>query len=198
MCAAGAPPPRGRCAEGSCTALVRIRGERLSFKPQQKLRGRQAVPRAGLGRGLGPAAAGGGRRAANVRFLHGRGNEERFERRQTEVAMRRDRVDPQRGGRREVAFCIRSGGRIDVATLAAGLNFTLQSSVGDLDLFGEVTGIGGYAIVERLSQVMLVYDRDVRVLSLDGLERAKRAAGRLKDLVDLAEIEEIRRLRTER
>ena len=39
-----------------------------------------------------------------------------------------------------------------------------------------------------------VYDRDVRVLSLDGLERAKRAAGRLKDLADLAEIQEIRHL----
>ena len=39
-----------------------------------------------------------------------------------------------------------------------------------------------------------VYDRDVRVLSLDGLERAKLAAGRLKDLADLEEIQEIRRL----
>ena len=87
---------------------------------------------------------------------------------------------------------------LDVATLAAGLNFTLQSSSGDLDLFGEVTGIGGYPIVQRLSQVMSVYDRSVRVLSLDGLERAKRAAGRLKDLVDLAEIAEIRRLQTGR
>jgi hypothetical protein len=83
---------------------------------------------------------------------------------------------------------------LDVPTLRAGLNFTLQSSAGDLDLMGEVTGIGGYPAVKRLSTVMRVYDRDVRVLSLDGLERAKRAAGRLKDLADLAEIQEIRRL----
>jgi hypothetical protein len=40
---------------------------------------------------------------------------------------------------------------------------------------------------------MTVYEREVPVLSLDGLERAKRATGRLKDLVDLAEIKEIRR-----
>jgi hypothetical protein len=30
-------------------------------------------------------------------------------------------------------------------------------------------------------------------MDLDGLERAKRAAGRVKDLLDLAEIAEIRR-----
>lgn len=83
---------------------------------------------------------------------------------------------------------------LDVPTLRAGLNFTLQSSAGDLHLVGEVTGIGGYPAVKRLSTVMRVYDYAVRVLSLDGLERAKRAAGRLKDLADLAEIQEIRRL----
>ena len=82
---------------------------------------------------------------------------------------------------------------LDVATLRSGLNFTLQSSAGDLDLLGEVTGLGSFAVVRRLSVVMRVYDRDVSVLSLDGLERAKRATGRLKDLADLEEILEIRR-----
>jgi hypothetical protein len=82
---------------------------------------------------------------------------------------------------------------LDAATLRAGLNFTLRSSAGDLDLLGDVTGIGGYPAVRRMSVLMPVYGRDVRVLGLDGLERAKRAAGRLKDLVDLAEIREIRR-----
>lgn len=88
--------------------------------------------------------------------------------------------------------------RLDLETLRAGLNFTLRSSAGDLDLLGEVTGIGEYRAVQRLSVVMTVYDRDVRVLSLDGLERAKRATGRLTDLADLAEIREIRRLSTGR
>ena len=83
---------------------------------------------------------------------------------------------------------------LDAATLRTGLNFTLRSTAGDLDLLGEVTGIGAYQAVVRLSVVMTLYGRDVRVLSLDGLERAKRAAGRLKDLADLAEIREIRRL----
>ena len=83
---------------------------------------------------------------------------------------------------------------LDAATLAAGLNFTLRSTAGDVDLIGEVTGVGGYREVRRLSVVMTVYEQPIRVLSLDGLERAKRAAGRLKDLADLAEIREIRRL----
>jgi len=82
---------------------------------------------------------------------------------------------------------------LDVATLKAGLNFTLVSSAGDIDLLGELPGLGAFPVVYRLSEPMAVYARDVRVLSLDGLERAKRAAGRLKDLADLAEIIEIRR-----
>lgn len=84
---------------------------------------------------------------------------------------------------------------LDIATLRAGLNFTLRSSAGDVDLLGELTGIGTYAAVERLSVIMNVYGHEVRVLDLDGLERAKRAAGRLKDLSDLAEILEIRKQR---
>ena len=82
---------------------------------------------------------------------------------------------------------------LDVPTLRAGLNFTLRTAAGDLDLLGEVTGVGAYTSVQRLSVTLTVYGRGERVLGLDGLERAKRAAGRLKDLVDLAEIAEIRR-----
>jgi hypothetical protein len=92
-----------------------------------------------------------------------------------------------RGAPKELPF------RLDAATLRAGLNFTLTSTGGDIDLLGEILGVGGYAAVSRLSVVMTVYERPVRVLSLDGLERAKRAAGQLKDLADLAEIIEIRK-----
>jgi hypothetical protein len=86
---------------------------------------------------------------------------------------------------------------LDARTLESGLNFTLTSKAGDIDLLGEVTGLGGFPVVQRLSDWMEIYGLQVRVLSLDGLERAKRATGRLKDLADLAEILEIRR-RTER
>jgi len=83
---------------------------------------------------------------------------------------------------------------LDAGTIQSGLNFTLTTTAGDIDLMGEVTGLGGYATVRRLSVAMRLYDRSIQVLSLDGLERAKRAAGRLKDLADLEEILELRRL----
>jgi hypothetical protein len=83
--------------------------------------------------------------------------------------------------------------RLDAPTLQSGLNFTLSTSVGDVDLLGELSGLGGYPVVKRLAETMVVYGREVRVLGLDGLERTKRAAGRLKDLADLAEILEIRK-----
>jgi hypothetical protein len=40
---------------------------------------------------------------------------------------------------------------------------------------------------------LTVGESRIVVLDLDGLERAKRASGRAKDLLDLAEIAEIRR-----
>lgn len=39
----------------------------------------------------------------------------------------------------------------DAQTLRSGLNFTLKTDLGDLDVLGEVTGIGGYDEVARLS-----------------------------------------------
>lgn len=81
----------------------------------------------------------------------------------------------------------------DAQTLRSGLNFTLKTNLGDIDLLGEVTGLGGYDAVARLASEQEVAGLRLAVLSLDGLERAKRAAGRVKDLLDLEEIAEIRR-----
>jgi hypothetical protein len=53
--------------------------------------------------------------------------------------------------------------------------------------------IGGIAMVAHGSARVQLCEREVYVLSLDALERAKRAAGRAKDLMDLAEIAVIRR-----
>ena len=69
----------------------------------------------------------------------------------------------------------------------------LSTTAGDLDLLGEVAGVGAFADVARDAVTMELQGRRVRVMSLDTLERAKRAAGRRRDLLDLAEIREIRR-----
>jgi hypothetical protein len=82
----------------------------------------------------------------------------------------------------------------DARTLRSGLNFSLRTDVGDIDLFGEVPGVGGYSEASAGAETLSVHGLDVPVMSLDVLERAKRAAGRAKDLLDLAEIAEIRKL----
>jgi hypothetical protein len=83
----------------------------------------------------------------------------------------------------------------DAQTLRSGLNFTLRTDAGDIDVLGEVTGLGGFREATAAATVMDLFGFQVRVLDLDGLERSKRAAGRAKDLIDLAEIAEIRRRR---
>lgn len=77
----------------------------------------------------------------------------------------------------------------DAATIKRGLNFTLMTDLGALDFLGEVTGVGGYSEVRKNSDVMALFDMDCPVLSLEGLIRAKRAAGRDRDLEILPELE---------
>jgi hypothetical protein len=85
--------------------------------------------------------------------------------------------------------------RFDVPTLQAGLNFTLTTDCGDVDLLGEVSGVGNYEQALRQSEEHTLFGMTFRVLSLDGLIVAKRAAGRLKDRNHLLELEELRKLR---
>lgn len=84
--------------------------------------------------------------------------------------------------------------RLDVPTLAAGLNFTLSTDLGALDLLGEVTGIGGYELALAQSDERHLGPLTVRVLSVDGLIVNKRAAGRPKDLNHVLELVELKKL----
>src|SRR5690606_41020160 len=73
----------------------------------------------------------------------------------------------------------------DSETLRNGLNFTLVTDEGDLDLLGEVTGLGNYGDIALRATEVDIHGARVRVLALDDLIRSKAAAGRAKDLVDL-------------
>jgi len=84
---------------------------------------------------------------------------------------------------------------LDAPSLRSGLNFTLATNAGDLDLLGEVAGVGKYEDAALDAVKIDLFDFEMRILSLDALERSKRAAGRVKDLLDLAEISEIRKAR---
>jgi predicted nucleotidyltransferase len=79
-----------------------------------------------------------------------------------------------------------------VATLRMGLNFTLETSVGPLDLLGEVTGGGSYEDLLEHTIEVEVFGVRCRCLDLLALIRTKRAAGRPKDLEAIAELEVIR------
>jgi hypothetical protein len=81
----------------------------------------------------------------------------------------------------------------DERTLASGLNFTLATDLGDVDIMGEVPGVGGFREVEAGASLLDVAGLRVKVMDVGTLERSKRAAGRAKDLLDLAELVEIKR-----
>ena len=72
-----------------------------------------------------------------------------------------------------------------------------EPNIGDIDLLGEVAGIGDYAEVEMISVEMRAFDCEIKVLSIDGLIKAKRAAGRVKDLLVLPELEALREVLAE-
>jgi hypothetical protein len=86
----------------------------------------------------------------------------------------------------------------DVPTLHAGLNFTFSTVAGDLDILGEMDGVGGYENANQGASDVDTYGVRVRVLGLDDLIRAKKAAGRPKDKAHLLELEELKRLKRKR
>jgi predicted nucleotidyltransferase len=79
--------------------------------------------------------------------------------------------------------------RWDVETVSAGLNFTLVTELGDIDLLGEVTGGGRFEDLVKHAQEVQMLGRTFHVVTLEGLIRLKTAAGRSKDLDALAELE---------
>ena len=85
---------------------------------------------------------------------------------------------------------------LDERTLAQGMNFTFQTDFGDIDLLGELSGVGQFRDLDNDAVVLKLYGMQVRVASLDALIRSKRAAGRPKDLVALTELEAIRESRS--
>jgi len=82
--------------------------------------------------------------------------------------------------------------RFDTQTLAAGLNFTLSTDLGAIDLLGEVAGGGSFDNLLPDTIVIALFGIDCRCVTLDALIRLKRAAGRPRDLETIAELEGLR------
>ena len=79
--------------------------------------------------------------------------------------------------------------RFDPPTIRRGLNFTLTTSIGDADFLGEIVGGGTYEQLLPHTIELVVFGKKVSVLDLPALIKAKRAAGRPKDLEAVAELE---------
>ena len=88
-----------------------------------------------------------------------------------------------RGAPAGLPFCL------DIATLRMGLNFTLTTTIGDIDLFGEVTGGGTYEDLLPYSEIRTATGMTCRVVTLERLIQLKRAAGRPRDLEVIAELQ---------
>ena len=76
-----------------------------------------------------------------------------------------------------------------VATLRAGLNFTLTTSLGAIDLLGEIVGGGRFENLRPHALDISLFGSDVLLLGLPWLIRVKRATGRPKDFEVIAELE---------
>jgi predicted nucleotidyltransferase len=77
-------------------------------------------------------------------------------------------------------------------TIQKGLNFTLITTLGALDLLGEIVGGGGYQELFSETIEVEIAGVECRCLGLERLIKVKRAAGRPKDLEVVAELEQIR------
>ncbi len=86
----------------------------------------------------------------------------------------------------------------DAQTIKAGLNFTFTTDIGDIDILGELTGLGGYDKLFPLSFETNVFNINCRMLNLDTLIEAKRKAGRQKDITVALELEAIKELERKR
>ena len=85
--------------------------------------------------------------------------------------------------------------QLDPTALRSGMNFTLTTDVGDVDILGEVTGMGSYEQIIAFSEDIEIFQISCKVLTLEGLIKSKRAVGRAKDLKLLPELEALLEIR---
>lgn len=82
-----------------------------------------------------------------------------------------------------------------VKTIKAGLNFTLQTTMGAVDVLGEVVGGGRFEDLVPHAETETAFGIPTLVVSLPWLIRLKRAAGRVRDFDAIAELELLQELR---
>ena len=79
----------------------------------------------------------------------------------------------------------------DPGTVKAGLNFTLTTDLGALDLLGEIAGGGDFQALRPHAETVTLFGAECLCLGLAKLIVVKRAAGRARDLQAVAELQAI-------
>lgn len=83
---------------------------------------------------------------------------------------------------------------LDEKTVRAGLNFTLETDAGPIDLLGEIQGLGSYRDALQHTVEFELYSIPCRVLDIDTVILTKKVAGRPKDVPVILELEAIKAL----
>ena len=83
----------------------------------------------------------------------------------------------------------------DERAIRDGLNFTLLTSIGGIDLLGEVAGGGTHENLRPFADRVSAFGSEFLALGLDKLIELKRAAGRPKDYEMIAQLEALRQER---
>ncbi len=86
--------------------------------------------------------------------------------------------------------------RLDERTLEMGMNFTLRTAAGDLDLLGHAPGAPEYSRLEQNSVEFDLDGRSILAASLDDLISMKTSAGRTKDQLHLLELRSLQELQS--
>src|SRR5688572_18023783 len=86
---------------------------------------------------------------------------------------------------------------LDAHALAFGSNYTLNTSMGPLDLLGWVEPLGAYESLLPASEIYVVGELTLRTIGLEDLIQIKQHIGRAKDRESLLQLLAIRSLRGE-
>jgi hypothetical protein len=87
---------------------------------------------------------------------------------------------------------------LDARTLRDVPVLTLRTALGDVDVMDRVAGVGAWPEVRRASEALEIFGVQLRVLSLEALIAARKAARRRKDLDQLPELEALLEMRRTR
>ena len=74
-------------------------------------------------------------------------------------------------------------------------NLYLDTDIGQLDCLSFIDGLGDYQTVKQASKLIRIKDLPLRILSLDGLIKAKKAMNRPRDRQVIFELEAIKKLK---